>query len=257
MKNILARTHRLVLQRSSWSRVLLAFDYDGTLAPIVDDPGSATMRPSTARLLAMATTLYPVVVISGRARADVMTRLHAVGVREVVGNHGIESRHGREPATGQIQRWLKVLGPRLASCPGVEIEPKRYTLAVHYRRARARRGALATILEAAATLVDTRVVGGKLVVNLVPAGAPHKGVALARERQRLRCDTAIYVGDDDTDEDVFNLDQPRRLLGIRVGRTRASAAAYCIPRQAEIDHFLRTLIELRAERRQVRRRGGR
>ena len=78
-------------------------------------------------------------------------------------------------------------------------------------------------------LGPVRLVGGKHVVNLLPAGAPHKGLALERARARLGCDTAIYVGDDETDEDVFALDQPGRLLAIRVGRKPSSSAALLHP----------------------------
>ena len=51
MKDILSRAHREVLQQYAWSNVLLAFDYDGTLAPIVRDPEKAAMRPAMRRLL--------------------------------------------------------------------------------------------------------------------------------------------------------------------------------------------------------------
>ena len=84
-----------------------------------------------------------------------------------------------------------------------------------------------------------RLIGGKQVVNILPAGAPHKGLALERARARLGCDTAVYVGDDETDEDVFALDRPGRLLGIRVGRKRSSSAASYVRAQAEIDRLLR------------------
>jgi trehalose 6-phosphate phosphatase len=100
----------------------------------------------------------------------------------------------------------------------------------------------------AARLGAVRIIGGKQVVNLVPEGAPDKGDALERERERLRCDTAIYVGDDDTDEDVFRLDQPGRLLTIRVGAKRTSHAAYCIRDQRQIDVLIRVLSSLRAGR---------
>ena len=90
-----------------------------------------------------------------------------------------------------------------------------------------------------------RVIGGTQVVNILPKGAPHKGIALERERDRLRCETAIYVGDDETDEDVFGLDQPGRLLTIRVGARAGSAASYFIRRQADVDELLRALIGAR------------
>jgi trehalose 6-phosphate phosphatase len=245
MKNILARSSRAVLERYASSNMLLALDYDGTLAPIVTDRASAALRPYTARLLEAANRLYPVVIISGRSRVDVLTRLRAAGVQQAIGNHGIEAPQGLDAITETVERWLPTLEERLALCKGVEIESKRYSLAIHYRRSRSKKPALAAILEAAAALTGARVVGGKLVVNLLPEGGPHKGMALVHERERQRCDTAIYVGDDDTDEDVFSLDQPGRLLGIRVGRSKRTAAFYCIPRQEQIDDLLATLVALR------------
>jgi trehalose 6-phosphate phosphatase len=245
MKNILVRANRAVLERYASSNMLLALDYDGTLAPIVADRASAAMRPRTARLLEVANRLYPVVIISGRSRADVLARLRAAGVREVIGNHGAEPSHGSDAITDDIERWRQRLQERLAPWRGVEIESKRYSLAIHYRRARAKKPALAAILEAAGALTGARLVGGKLVVNLLPERGPHKGMALERERERLRCDTSIYVGDDDTDEDVFSLDQPGQLLGVRVGRREGSAASYCISGQQHIDDLLVTLVALR------------
>ena len=87
--------------------------------------------------------------------------------------------------------------------------------------------------------------GGKQVINLLHAQAPHKGLALERERDRLGCDTAIYIGDDDTDEDVFALEQMGRLLAIRVGAKRDSLAAYFLRGQEEVDLLIRELIRLR------------
>ena len=90
-----------------------------------------------------------------------------------------------------------------------------------------------------------RIVPGKLVVNLVPAAAPDKGDALVQLRARYRADTAFYVGDDGTDEDVFALDQPGRLLCVRVGRSRASAAGYYLKHQREIDALLARFVGFR------------
>ena len=75
MRNILSRANREVLQQFAWSKVLLAFDYDGTLAPIVSKPERAIMRPTTRRLLEELVKLYPCMVISGRAQRDAMRRL--------------------------------------------------------------------------------------------------------------------------------------------------------------------------------------
>jgi trehalose-6-phosphatase len=69
--------------------------------------------------------------------------------------------------------------------------------------------------------------------------------ALKRERIRWRCRTAIDVGDDETDEDVFASSDADRLLAIRVGARRSSRAPYFVRSQARIDALLRALIALR------------
>jgi trehalose 6-phosphate phosphatase len=247
MKPILARENREVLERFARSKVLLAFDYDGTLAPIVTLPDRACMRATTQELFARAAELYPTIVVSGRAQADVRGRLGSAAVQQVVGNHGLEPWHGSEALVAEVRGWPPILAASLRHVPGVWIEDKTYSLAVHYRGARDEQAAHAAVRQAAAGLGPVRLVGGKCVVNILPAGAPHKGTAVEGERERLRCDTALYVGDDETDEDVFALDQPDRLLTIRVGPKRDSAARYCLPRQSAIDELLRVLVALRSD----------
>src|SRR6185503_19965387 len=135
----------------------------------------------------------------------------------------------------RVQQWLPVLQTRLSRRQSVVIEDKGFSVAVHYRQARERKSTRQAILSAARSLKDVRLVGGKLVVNFLVPDAPHKGLALERERSHFACDTVIYVGDDETDEDVFQLDQPGRLLSIRVGQKRTSAASYYLRNQEEID----------------------
>ena len=245
MRNILARANREVLAQFAWSNVLLAFDYDGTLAPIVSDPEHATMRSTTRRLLGDLTKLYPCSVISGRAQADAARWLQGIQVCEVVGNHGVEPWHATQRFRLEVERWQPLLKERLWRFRGVIIEDKVFSVAVHYRHSREKKKARAAILDSASALGDVRVIGGKQVVNILPSGAPQKGVALEGERARLNCDTAIYVGDDETDEDVFGLDQPGRLLSIRVGAREKSLASFCLKDQAAIDELLTVLIGLR------------
>lgn len=249
MKNILARAHREVLDQFAWSSVLIAFDYDGTLAPIVADPDRAAMRPRTRRLLAELAALYPCIVVSGRARADTRARLDGVKVRAIIGNHGMESWQGANGFAEQVKDWHQIVARQLANCRGVTVEDKAMSLAIHYRQARAKRSARVAALRAAASLGPVRIIGGKQVVNVLPENTPHKGDALQRERERLGCDTAIYIGDDETDEDVFRLDQPGRLLTIRVGAKRTLMAAYCIRDQRQIDPLIEILTRLRTDHR--------
>jgi trehalose 6-phosphate phosphatase len=247
MKDILSRAGREVLEQFAWSNVLLAFDYDGTLAPIVLDPEKARMRETTRRLLGEVAALYPCIVVSGRARPDVRRWLRGIPLQQVVGNHGIEPWQATPPLMEEVKRWTPLLSQRLSPLKGVRIENKTFSVAVHYRRSREKRKARAAILEAAAALGPIRVIGGKQVVNILPEGAPHKGIALERARDHLRRDTAIYVGDDETDEDVFGLDQPGLLLTVRVGPKRASQATHYLRNQAAIDEFLGVLLSLRQE----------
>lgn len=248
MKHLLSSRNLPVLERFAWSQVLLAFDFDGTLAPIVTDPEAAQMRPRTRELVARVATLYPAVVISGRTRADTQRRVTGLPLREVIGNHGAERGAESSGESREVRRWRLQLQRSLGGLPGVWIEDKALSLSIHYRQSRQKKRARAAIGAAVAPLVagGARLMGGKQVVNVLPQGAPHKGAALERARARLGCDTAIYVGDDDTDEDVFALDQPGRLLGVRVGRRADSHADYYLRGQREIDALLRLLIRARA-----------
>lgn len=242
MKNILLPAHRRILEQFARSNVLLAFDFDGTLTPIVTLPERAHLRPATSRLLGDLTNLYPCVVISGRARAGVLERLRDIPVHGVVGNHGIEPWGASARLKKTVERWRPLLEERLSRLRGVSIEDKVFSISVHYRLSREKRKARAAIMEAAAALNDVRVIGGALVINLLPRDAPHKGIALERERERLGCDRAIYVGDDETDEDVFALRPSARFLTIRVGASPSSAAAYYLQGQAGVDGLMRHLL---------------
>jgi trehalose 6-phosphate phosphatase len=248
LRNILSRSNRDVLEQFVWSNALFAFDYDGTLAPIVEEPGEARMRPETRTLLSALTRLAPVVIISGRARSDASDRLAGVPVLQVIGSHGVDPSHATDHCRAEVRSWLPTIERWIRPFQGVVVEDKTFSVAVHYRKSRAKREARAAILRAATSLPDARVIGGKQVVNVLPRDAPHKGIALLHERDRLRCDTAIYVGDDETDEDVFTLDQPGRLLTIRVGAKRKSAADFYVANQRAVDSLLRELVGLRRKR---------
>jgi trehalose 6-phosphate phosphatase len=246
MKDLLLPENSEVLAQLAWSKVLLAFDFDGTLAPIVSDRAAAEMRERTAALFQSLCDLYPCAVISGRSHADVGARLGKAWVKYVVGNHGLEPGALLEEFEEDTKRVRQLLELQLASLRGVELEDKRYSLAVHYRGARQKRETRQAILGAIGGLpVPARAIWGKLVVNVVPARAPNKGDALIELRNAEEADTAFYIGDDVTDEDVFILDQPGRLLTVRVGESRGSSAAYFVRGQRDIDRLLTRLISLR------------
>lgn len=250
MNRILCAANVDLLAQLAWSRVLLAFDFDGTLAPIVANRDEARMRARTRMLLDQVCRRYPCVVISGRGRKDVERRLSGLPLRHVIGNHGLEPGEHLPNFELEIAEIRPQLEVALEGYAGVDIEDKRFSLAIHYRRSRRKRDARRAIQEAVARLtLPMRAGHGKLVVNVIPERAPHKGDALLQLRTQEGTDTAIYVGDDETDEDVFELDQPGRLLSIRVGRSASTAARYYLRDQREIDPFLAHLAKLREEER--------
>lgn len=228
------------------SNVLLAFDYDGTLAPIASTPAEARMRARTQALLARVSRRYPCVVISGRALADISRRVRKIPLWYVFGNHGLEPATNGQTRSGRTAEWLRELRRQLPDHPGVVIEDKRHTVTVHYRAARDQRRAAAAIDEVAQKLTDARIVDGAAAINILPRHGPNKGIALQRALELFGCRTAIYVGDDATDEDAFGAVAGERLLGIRVGRAAVSRARYHLTSQREIDDLLRTLAGFRA-----------
>lgn len=247
MKHILSPKNVDALAQFAWSRVLIALDFDGTLAPIVSNRDEAQMRPKTHALLEKVCQLYPCALISGRSLEDISLRLGGVPAKYLVGNHGLEPGESIELFEQQMQKIRPELERLLGTIPGLDIEDKRYSLALHFRRVRRRKEARQAIHDAVANLsLPMRLVAGKLVVNLVPERAPHKGDALLALRSKEGADTALYVGDDITDEDVFELDQPGRLLSIRVGQSRRSAASYFLRNQREMDVFLSQLLKFRS-----------
>lgn len=250
MRSILAVENIDLLAQLAWSHVLLAFDFDGTLAPIVRNRDLARMRPRTRQLLRRICKSYPCAVISGRSRSDVSRRLGAASPIFVIGNHGIEPGFLSESYAEAMASAEQVLKTALGGTSGIEFENKRFSLSIHYRKSRRKVEARDAIDRAVARLpMDVRSIPGKLVVSLLPAGAPGKGDALLQLREQVGADTALFVGDDLTDEDIFALDQPGRLQTIRIGPSRESSAQYFLRNQEEIDVLLEKLVQYRAEAR--------
>ncbi len=242
MTPILSQEGSRIFESLAHERALLVFDFDGTLAPVVDRPELAEMRPSTRSLLRVAALLYPCAVVSGRARPDLVRRVQGVPLLALVGNHGAEPGFGPvdRTARGAVVAWRDALARELRDERGVEIEDKGHSVAVHYRHAPHRAAARHHVLAAAGRLAGARIFGGRCVVNAVPVDASDKGLAVAEILRRIGWRTAAYVGDDATDEDAFGADAVE--VSIRVGRWHRSAARWYLPRQGAIDDLLARLV---------------
>jgi trehalose 6-phosphate phosphatase len=246
VKDLLSARSRPLLRGLAAHRTLLAFDFDGTLAPIVNSRHRARLSARTVRLLRAVADGWPCAVISGRSRADVQARLGGAHLIAVVGNHGAEAVPPLPGAPGwrrRVRTWRRRLEAELAAAGGIDVEDKGLSLAVHVRGTVARLTAWRAVLD----LPGVRIVGGKRVLNAVIRGAPDKGKALARVARSGGFERVLFVGDDATDEDVFRRPSAVPLVGVSVGRRRGSAAPYFLRRQGDVARLLSVLERLRRD----------
>ncbi|OQW36977.1 MAG: hypothetical protein A4E19_14680 [Nitrospira sp. SG-bin1] len=230
-------------------RSLYAFDFDGTLSKIVREHHTARLSRPIRLWLEELGKRAPTAIISGRSVEDLRSRV-GTAVTHLIGNHGSEGPHTAEEDMRHVREtcssWLQLVGDRFHDeliQSGVSVENKSYSLSFHYRTVDQRDEARALISRIIAELSPPpRIVLGKSVVNVMPPTASHKGTALLETMRRLDCATALYVGDDETDEDVFAL-RDHRVLTVRVGKKNGSSARYFLKRQAEITEVLRLLVE--------------
>lgn len=247
------------LRRLARQRTLYGFDFDGTLAPIVARPGDARASAATERKLAELAARVPVAVLTGRSVADMRQRIEFTPLH-LIGNHGAEGlpsplHHSladsltagnglpqhESSAREWMRQWPAAIAPH-SDDPGIFVEDKTYSISIHYRLAADRAAAERAVAAAVATLVPApRVIGGKCVVNLLPAGALDKGLALAALVRFEHCDAAFYIGDDETDEAAFYA-APAHWVTVHVGEDDVGAARFFIAHQGEIDRCLDLLV---------------
>jgi trehalose 6-phosphate phosphatase len=242
-KNILADRNTEHLRTVVGGGSLLAFDFDGTLAVLGDDPTTTRMRPETAELLRSLAHAAPVAIVTGRSVSDAMLRLEGIPLLGVVGNHGIEPSPFAVKAARAVTKWMPLLDGAFSEMPGVWIENKGFSVSVHYRLASDHAAASAAVARLVPNLPGkVRMVQGNQLINLVPDGAPNKGDAVRELIATHALPGAVYVGDEPTDEDAFAVLDGAASMGVRVGRSSASAAPFYIASQMEIDALLAEMI---------------
>lgn len=227
---------------------LLAFDFDGTLAPIVPRPEWARVPDPLARLLGALARHRRVAIVTGRRIDDVRHRLGFVPWR-IVGNHGaewedaLEQNHALARALDDARSRVLGFAEELTYA-GVAVEDKQQSIALHYRRAgnhpRAR-----SIIERCLEGLDAsshHVFGGKCVVNIQPAQAHDKAHAVGALAREAKAGTVFYAGDDVNDEPVFAAAQPGWYT-VRIGDAEGTRAARVLPRQDELAPLLQELLQ--------------
>jgi len=238
--------------------LLVALDFDGSLAPIVPHPEHARMTPRARRALA-ALARQPhtrVAVISGRALADLDRRLGDFEEAVLrVGGHGSEfepESGGRLDARERalLREVRAAVDAAAEGLDGVEAEHKDASSCLHYRRAsrddacravwrliRARRRWHADGLAEPPVLRR-----GKKVVELSVI-ATNKGDAITRLRNELGASAVLYVGDDRTDEDAFGA-LGADDIGVKVG-SGPTRARFRVPDPEAVAELLIRLLEAR------------
>ena len=247
MPDLLAsRSGQAALRRLGASPSLLAFDLDGTLAPLVPCRTDAAVPPDTAAHLEALARHWPVAVITGRGVADARERL-GFAPRYLVGNHGAE-RQGRPMPQGLSRQldpcraWLRRHAGGL-HMHGVEVEDKGLSLALHYGRLAAPEGAREWLDALIAPWgAGLRCSHGHRVLNVTPAAAPHKGDALLSLMRHCGAERALVVGDDNNDEAAFAC-APNGSVSVRIGPGDApTQARFRLASQHQVQPLLARLL---------------
>lgn len=245
-------------RRRAGRHLLLLFDFDGTLCPFHSDPDLVYPDERIVRVLGSLASKpdATVGIISGRRLPDLRKRITVPGDVYIAGFHGLEIQSPYETfmhpeaaaATETMRAIVERMRPKLAMFPGVFIEDKVFSIALHFREATpsVRVAAQSFFIEAARAGIDAgqlRVLPGACVVELLPGAAWHKGSALQwiRERiERLHGPTfTVYVGDDVTDEDAFKAIGPE---GMALSASdRASGAHFSVNGPEGVERLLHSL----------------
>ena len=234
-------------------------DFDGTLVKIVGRPNKARMSAGMRRALSLCARRMPVAIVTGRALTDVKKRVR-LGNISIAGNHGLEwsiaGKQKRAAVSPAMMRALRAARRELMSLEkrwdGVYVEDKMLSISVHFRRARAHPRAIEREVRRIARGIGAsrlRIIGGILVLNILPKIGWNKGRAAAMMASRLKSSknaVPVFIGDDATDEDAFRA--LRRGITIRVknGKNAETSARYTLNNTESVRRFLLWLSALRS-----------
>lgn len=245
------------LTSADTEQMLLCLDFDGTLAPHVDDPDSAELTTANRRVLETLASqpAVDIAVISGRALDDVRTRVGMDGLT-YAGNHGLEYETGEASVHTPAERYRSTIQ---AICEELEarldetdcaVENKGITATVHYRNtdytAEEIENWLTSLIED--TIEETtdehlRITSGMDIVEIRPAIDWNKGHAVQQFEEECPDDCiSVYLGDDTTDEDAFRAIAPEG-ISVHVGTNSDTAADYRVSSVDEVTSFLDWIAE--------------
>jgi trehalose 6-phosphate phosphatase len=213
------------------ARAALFLDLDGAIVPIAADPAAIKASPVCRIVLhrAVEQLCGRLAILSGRT-IEVVDQILGGAVQCVAGVHGLQRRTPvggmvLEPTNARVADATTVLEVLAKAEPGLIVEPKGPSVAIHYRAAPAAAAAVIEVVERLALASGLEVQHGKMVAELRTPG-PDKGAALDRFMLEAPFTGAkpIFIGDDLTDEAGFAAAQSHGGVGILVGERRMSLA---------------------------------
>jgi len=217
--------------------LLILADYDGTLAPIVPRPEEAWPEPGAREALVelLARGRHRAAIVTGRRAEQVQAFLDLPNL-PVIGLHGME--WPGEPISPADLGALRFIAASLPDVPGLRLEDKSWTLAVHYREVpEERQPGVEAQLSAIPLPPGWEAIAGKKVREFRPAGFG-KGRAVARLASESPDHLPVFLGDDVTDEEGFV--RLRALGGVTVKVGEGSTAAeYRVDSPADVVALLR------------------
>jgi trehalose 6-phosphate phosphatase len=227
-------------------RLLVASDFDGTIAEITDDPDlSVPLARSKAALEDLASLEgTTVAVISGRRRSDLLKRFpHPDMV--LIGEHGADDGSPVRPETPALARARGLVDAAVSATPGSRVEHKKRSVGFHYRAVADPEPVVESLRLQAAGIEGIRVLEAKKIIELTDSPID-KGDALRDLRRSLAVDRVLFMGDDVTDETAFALLEPGDVgVHVGVGPTRAGLT---VPTPTDLADLLEALVQLRRGR---------
>jgi len=234
--------------------LLVAMDFDGTMAPLVPRADDARPLPAAAAALAALSALEgtTTALVSGRALASLRAVASPPEPTLLVGSHGAEVWLGRdspalaltEPQEHALRRAQAAVQSTVRLYPGTVMEHKPAGVVLHYRQATPDAGQSAvnhvrTALEQETGLFITE---GKMVLEISVINA-NKGESLQLLRTVSGATAVIFAGDDVTDEHAFAA-LGTGDVGIKVGAGH-TAAAFRIGSPQDLPAILELLLATR------------
>lgn len=235
------------------SDTAILLDIDGTLLDLMPTPREVWVPPGLAKTLdhLLTRTSGALALVSGRSLNDI-DLIFAPAQFPAVGGHGAEMRltADGEAAVIHAPPMDKELKRRLAAIarlsPGILLEDKGYSLALHYRLApHAEKAIYEAVSLIRADLPDApiEVLPGKCVCEIKHAGfTKASGVRELMTREPFKGRRPLFIGDDVTDESVFAIMPDFDGLSFSVGR-RANGVAGHFDAPADVREFLARLLD--------------